>query len=158
MAFFVFEMDFFGFSISVWVRTRVLKGWVWKPSFASECWEISSKLQVSLLRLVQNQRIKSTIAEKLEFGNPGFKTWDSKFRFNTDIENPRIDQMNFWFTLIGPVLLIKHNACKSMNKLSPICMIFRFLTKRLSPICTIIRTLTVCTAYSDFGQWFTLHL
>ena len=46
--------------------------------------------------------MKSTVAEKPEFGNPGFKTWVYKFGFKTGIENPRIDQLNFWFTLIGP--------------------------------------------------------
>ena len=35
-AFFGFEMDFSGFSISVWDRKRVLKIWVWKPYFAIE--------------------------------------------------------------------------------------------------------------------------
>jgi hypothetical protein len=35
--------------------------------------------------------------------NPGFKTWVSKFGFITDIENPRIDELNIWFTLIGPL-------------------------------------------------------
>ena len=43
--------------------------------------------------------MKSTIAEKPEFGNPGFKTWVYKLRFKTDIENPIIDQLYFWFTL-----------------------------------------------------------
>ena len=77
------------------------------------CSEISSKLQVSLLRLVQNKRIKSTIAEKPKFGKPGFKTWVSKFGFKTDIENPRIDVLNFWFTLIGPVFCLFSKFQKS---------------------------------------------
>ena len=32
----------------------------------------------------------------------GFKTQVSKFGFKTDIENPKIDKLNFWFTLTGP--------------------------------------------------------
>jgi hypothetical protein len=42
--------------------------------------KISSKLQVSLLRLVQNQRIKSTIAENLE-------SWVSKSDFQIRVQN-----------------------------------------------------------------------
>ena len=66
MTFFqVWNGFFFGLSKSGWFRTWVLKNWVWKPSFAAEHKkETSLKFQVSLLSLVQNQRIKSTNAEK----------------------------------------------------------------------------------------------
>ena len=101
MVFFLFEMDFFQvFNISLGYNTSFTKQGL-KSYFC--CWEISSKLLVSLMRLVQRRKIKSKIAEKCEFRNPGFKTWVSKFVFEKNIENPRLDKLNFWFTLIGPV-------------------------------------------------------
>ena len=33
-----------------------------------------------------------------------FQTWVSKFGFKTDIENPKLEKLNFWFTLIGPLI------------------------------------------------------
>ena len=33
----------------------------------------------------------------------GVKTQVSKFLFKTDIENPKLEKLNFWSTLIGPL-------------------------------------------------------
>ena len=95
--------------------------WVWKPSFAAEHKKrdnlaMSSKVQVSLLRLVQNQRIKSTISEKqvnwkqttlcfLGFQNSGFQIRvQNGFRNNPTFEYPK--KAIFWFTLTGPLSVI----------------------------------------------------
>ena len=59
--------------------------------------------------LVQNQRIKSSIAEKqkkVKLKNILF-FWGFQILVQTDIENPKIKKLNFWFTLIGPMLPMK---------------------------------------------------
>ena len=142
------ETYFFrGFRKQVWLEPEFWKAgfeklglktlfcfWVWKRNY----WQISSKLHVSLLRLVQNQiiksSIKSTIAEKEVnwklktyrfFGvlNLGFPNSGSKLIFyflsaNLKFHKPK--NCHFWFTLKGPEVLdlrYKEQKWPSDNKL-----------------------------------------
>ena len=146
MTFFGFEMDFFfGFSISVWVRTRVLKSWVfnirswtqiWTPEFwhprKTECFQFSTNL------FLCNCWFHSLFLYKPQKGNLEFATsfsvialWCSaakevsqtqlfktrvlihvsgvlklrfpNFGFKIDIENPKLEKLKFWSTLISPL-------------------------------------------------------
>ena len=53
--------------------------------------------------------LRNNLAENVKkhsvffLGGGGFKTGVSKLEFKTDIENPKIEKLNLWFTLTGPV-------------------------------------------------------
>ena len=87
------KMALFGFVKNKFGRTQLLKSWVWKPSFFLLIIKNQSlinkfKLQVSLLRHVQNQRIRSAIVENKTKNWKHCYSGVSKFRSKTDIEKP----------------------------------------------------------------------
>ena len=59
------------------------------------------------LYLQLNRMAAQTMTQKIECYRiscqKGVKTWVSKFRFKTDIETPKLEKLNFWSTLIGPI-------------------------------------------------------
>ena len=63
-------------------------------------------LSYCCLMLSSNRRFSNPAFQNL-CSNPyfwGVKTRVSKFGFKTDIENPKLEKLNFWSTLIGPLL------------------------------------------------------
>ena len=82
MVFFGFVQYLFGLELKVWKPFLLLS--INKQSLGNKF-----KLQISLLRQVQNQRIRSAI---VEINTENWKlcySGVSKFRFKTDIENPK---------------------------------------------------------------------
>ena len=137
-------MDFFQFSISVWVRTRVLKSWIFNIRSWTQIWSFDTpekqnvfNFQLSCfssifafilcLCTIVASVVKHGIcnlflsycflmlSSKTRFSNPvfqnscsnsyfwGVKTRVSNFGFKTDNENPKLEKLNFWSTLIGPL-------------------------------------------------------
>ena len=75
-----------------------------------------------------------TRVSKFGFLNSGFQIRVSKFGFKTDIENPKLEKLNFWSTLIGP--LSKISKCSQKFKIRRATFI---LTYRISSYITCSR-------------------
>ena len=106
IAFFRFDQYQFGLEPKFWKAG--FENFFCCSSSKSNNWEISSKLQVSLLWVLQNQRIKSTIAEKVNWklktfcfsrvSKRGFPNSDSKLI----LKNRKTEKLNFRLSVLKP--------------------------------------------------------
>ena len=120
IAFFRFDQYQFGLEPKFW--KAVFENFFWYSSSKSNNWEIISKLQVSLLWVLQNQRIKSTIARKVN--------WKLKtlcFSRVLTLEIPTSD----------PKLILKNRKTEKLNcRLSVFKAKRNFLESKIFYICT----------------------
>ena len=108
--------------------------WPWVPN------SYSSKISGKCNRTDPNTIRRYFASIRLLFITSISFSWVSKFGFKTDIETSKIDKLNFWFNLIGPLylaLLLSLNNIFKDNK-SKIIFIpnLVFLMSRKQVMCT----------------------